>query len=331
MSNFYKPAVCGRRHNSYEQPPIPQKDVVAYRYPLIKTSGNPVTEDAYKQFTLIASSMYFWHAPGLDFYGGREGVSYFRPRWDHVAPEVFGGGDDQSAYGGLAAWYLSKPDSFQSPNNPWNLPFWHDNAGQPHLFRVCPSERVRRDGKFVSPGGGEETWWIRWGIMYWVQETPSEDPRGTYILNDKYVGWVNGVNSFPPYTSGFQTYYDKIITEHWGKPIPPSTDPPEQVWFPPIWTDTPDTPATIECRDFSYVIRYYRGEHNYEVPTGNVPAWQFKAPGVDITLDNNSGGLTLPGHTFDGWQYYNFGGWNNYAGGSTYTEDADIWFEPKWI
>ncbi len=63
---------------------------------------------------------------------------------------------------------------------------------------------------------------------------------------------------------------------------------------------------------------------------GSIPDSQTKSYGIDLTLADNSNGLTRTGYTFAGWNTLADGNGTDYAVGVTYSSDADLGLYAKW-
>ena len=91
-------------------------------------------------------------------------------------------------------------------------------------------------------------------------------------------------------------------------------------------TDTATTNTVTITVSNSYNIRYHVGTPALSI-SGSAPASQKKNEGATATLSGNTGSLTRPGYTFNGWTTTD-GGKNSI--GATYSTDSDVDLYPCW-
>jgi len=76
----------------------------------------------------------------------------------------------------------------------------------------------------------------------------------------------------------------------------------------------------------TYYITYF-GNGN---TSGDIPSSQTKSSGESVTIESNSGDMTKPGYSFEGWNTQANGEGSFYSSGSSYSTDADLSLYAQW-
>ena len=113
-----------------------------------------------------------------------------------------------------------------------------------------------------------------------------------------FVGWNTAAN-------GSGTSYAEGATY--------STD--EELTLYADWTTLPTYTVTYDAND---------------ADSGSAPGDQTKTQGIDLTLADNTGGLTRSGVTFVGWNTADDGSGTSYAEGDTYSTDENLTLYAEW-
>ena len=93
-------------------------------------------------------------------------------------------------------------------------------------------------------------------------------------------------------------------------------------------TKTATPTVTINVVD-TYSITYYTGTPALSI-SGSAPAVGEKTKDVSFTISDNTGSLTRPGYTFNGWTTTDGGKVQSYAAGASYTTNDDLYLYPCW-